>query len=209
MTVRANTPAESAAIRAATPGDAAAIREIYRYYVEHTAVTFDYETPSVEEFRRRIAATQEYYPYYVAEEGGAVLGYAYAGRFHPRAAYGWCAEMTVYLHPDARGRGLGRALYEALEAALEKMGVVNLYACISDPITPDEYLSADSPRFHAHMGYERIGEFHRCGFKFGRWYNMIWMEKLIGEHRADQPPVQPFPSVGRRSSTGLRQEPKK
>ena len=72
------------------------------------------------------------------------------------------------------------------------MGIRNLYACISDPIAEDETLTSASPRFHARMGYEKIGEFHRCGFKFGRWYNMIWMEKLLPGHDGDPAPVEPF-----------------
>ena len=198
---------EKTLIRSATPDDAPVLREIYRYYVEHTAVTFDYETPPADEFRRRIEETLSFYPYLVAEENGVVRGYACAGRFHPRAAYGWCAETTIYLSPEARGRGLGRALYTALEEALAAMGIRNLYACISDPIVEDEYLTAASPRVHARMGYEKIGEFHRCGFKFGRWYNMVWMEKLLPGPEGDPAPVQPFSSVC--GSLGSFQRPKK
>jgi len=200
---------EKTLIRSATPDDAPVLREIYRYYVEHTAVTFDYETPPADEFRRRIEETLSFYPYLVAEENGVVRGYACAGRFHPRAAYGWCAETTIYLSPEARGRGLGRALYTALEEALRAMGVLNLYACISDAPAEDEYLTADSPRFHARMGYAKIGEFHRCGYKFSRWYDMIWMEKHIGEHSAQVRALQPFSSVADRVFFGLRQEPRK
>lgn len=80
---------------------------------------------------------------------------------------------------DARRQGGGRRLYGELEAALGRMGVRNLYACIGYPETEDEYLTADSARFHERMGYVKCGEFHKCGYKFGRWYNMIWMEKII------------------------------
>ncbi len=186
---------DSVLIRNARAEDAGAVREIYRHYVEHTAVTFDYETPSEEEFRRRIAQTQRFYPYLIAEDRGEILGYAYAGRFHPRPAYGWSAELSIYLRPDARRRGLGRRLYQPLEDDLSRMGVRNLYACIAAPVEGDEYLTDDSERFHRHMGYVMIGRFHRCGFKFGRWYDMVWMEKLIGGHRGDPPPVRPFPSL--------------
>ena len=186
---------EQITIRTAAPGDAAALLEIYAWYVERTAVTFEYEVPTAAEFRARIEKTLEKYPYLVAERDGAVLGYAYAGPFHPRAAYGWCAEVSIYLRPDERRRGVGRALYTALETVLRDMGVVNLYACIADPIAEDETLTLDSERFHARMGFEKIGTFHSCGYKFGRWYNMVWMEKLIGPHRADQEAVQPFSGI--------------
>ena len=187
---------DSLVIRPAVPADAGALREIYRWYVEKTAVTFEYETPTAEEFRARMDAVLSFYPFLVAEDAGGIVGYACAGRFHPRAAYGWCAETTIYLRADRRGRGLGRLLYAALEEALSKMGVVNLYACIAEPAAEDEFLTGASARFHERLGYRRIGTFRSCGFKFGRWYDMIWMEKLIGDHRPDPPPVRPFPESG-------------
>ncbi|MBQ5675892.1 MAG: GNAT family N-acetyltransferase, partial [Lachnospiraceae bacterium] len=81
------------------------------------------------------------------------------------------------------GCGYGRKLYEALERALVDQGILNLYACIAYPIVEDEYLTKNSAQFHAHLGYKTVGEFYKCGYKFGRWYNMIWMEKLIGKHK--------------------------
>ena len=196
-------------IRIAAPGDAAAVREIYRPYVEHTAVTYDYETPSEQEFAERIEHTLEFYPWLIAEADGAVAGYAYAGRFHPRAAYDRCAELSIYLAPEARRRGLGRALYSALEEALRLMGILNLYACIASPSEPDEYLTDDSERFHERMGFRKNGVFRSSGYKFGRWYNMIWMEKLIGEHTADEPPIQSFSSVSSEMGLAFFQFPRK
>ena len=166
-------------IRSAATEDADRLLEIYSYYVENTAISFEYETPSLEEFRGRISHTLEKYPYLVAEENGVIQGYAYAGVFKGRAAYDHCCEVTIYLDRDSKGKGYGRALYEALEDALKKQGILNLYACIGDPIVEDEYLTKDSEKFHQHMGYTKVGEFHKCGYKFGRWYNMIWMEKII------------------------------
>ena len=101
-------------IRPACPDDAERFRDIYAYYVDRTAVTFEYEAPSAEAFREKIAATLTRYPYLAAEEDGTVVGYAYAHPFVGRAAYGWSAETTIYLAPDARGRGIGRTLYGAL-----------------------------------------------------------------------------------------------
>ena len=170
-------------IRNATVEDAQPLLEIYAYYVKNTAITFEYEVPSLEEFSNRIAVTLKKYPYLVLEEDGAIRGYAYAGAFVGRAAYGHSCEMTVYLDHHCKGRGYGRALYEALEQALKDRGILNLYACIGDPIVEDEYLTRNSEQFHQHLGYSRVGTFHQCGYKFGRWYNMIWMEKIIGEHR--------------------------
>ena len=82
----------------------------------------------------------------------------------------------------ARRRGYGRSLYGELERILKDKGITNLYACIGDPIEEDEYLTRNSERFHARMGFRKVGTFHKCGYKFNRWYNMIWMEKIIGEH---------------------------
>ena len=169
-------------IRSATKDDAERLLEIYAYYVKNTVISFEYDVPSLEEFRNRIVHTLEKYPYLVVEEDGVVQGYTYAGAFKVRAAYGRCCEVSIYLDRSARGRGYGRMLYEALEQRLKEMGILNLYACIADPIVEDEYLTHNSEQFHQHLGYTKVGECHKCGYKFSRWYNMIWMEKIIGEH---------------------------
>ena len=133
-------------IREATPADAARMLEIYAWYVERTAVSFEYAVPSLETFLGRMARTQAQYPWLAAEEAGRVVGYAYAGPFKGREAYDWSCETTVYLDRDARGRGLGRTLYEALERELKAMGITNLYACIAYAETEDETLSLDRDR---------------------------------------------------------------
>ena len=168
-------------IRSAKESDAERLLEIYSYYVVNTAISFEYETPDLKEFKDRIANTLKKYPYLVLEEDGVIRGYAYAGVFKARAAYDHCCEVTIYLDHDSKGKGYGRALYSALEDALKKIGVINLYACIADPVTEDEYLTKNSECFHRHMGYSKVGDFHKCGYKFGRLYNMIWMEKIIGD----------------------------
>ena len=169
-------------IRVAHIDDAEHIREIYMPYVLNTAISFEYEVPSIEEFKKRIENTMKKYPYLIAEEDNQILGYAYAGEFYGRAAYDWSVETTIYLAPKTRKKGVGRILYEALEQKLKEMGILNLYACIAYPEVEDEYLDKNSAQFHEHLGYVKVGEFHKCGYKFGRWYNMIWMEKIIGEH---------------------------
>ncbi len=185
-------------IRDATAGDAGRILEIYDYYVKNTAITFEYDTPSLDEFRGRMERVMRRYPYLVVLEDGRIEGYAYAGPFVGRAAYDWSCETTIYLAPGARKRGMGRALYEALEQALGDMGILNLYACVAYPERDDAYLTDNSARFHQHLGYARAGEFRKCGYKFGRWYDMFWMEKIIGEHMADQTPVTPYPERKKR-----------
>ncbi len=181
----------SVVVRDANMEDAERILEIYAYYVENTAITFEYNVPALSEFQNRMKNTKSRYPYLVVEKDGVIQGYAYAGPFVGRAAYGWSCEMTVYLDHTAQKCGLGRMIYEALEDRLKKMGILNLYACIGCPAgDEDEYLNRNSADFHAHLGFEEIGEFHKCGYKFGRWYNMIWVEKIIGEHQPEQPPVK-------------------
>ncbi len=180
------------AVRDATLQDAARLLEIYDYYVKNTAITFEYETPSLEDFRGRMERVMARYPYLVVVRDGRIEGYAYAGAFVGRAAYDWSCEVTIYLDPGARKLGLGRTLYQALEKALEGMGILNLYACIGYPRSDDEYLTTNSADFHAHLGFARVGEFHQCGYKFGRWYDMIWMEKAIGPHEEKQPPITPY-----------------
>ncbi|MBO4367573.1 MAG: GNAT family N-acetyltransferase [Clostridia bacterium] len=185
-------------IRRAELSDAERLLEIYGHYVRDTAITFEYETPSIEEFRARMARIMKRYPYLVIEKDGAIEGYAYAGAFKDRAAYDWSCEVTIYLDRRAQKCGRGRKLYEALETALTEMGIQNLYACIAYPETEDEYLTKNSVDFHAHLGYTRAGEYHKCGYKFGRWYDMVWMEKIIGTHEDAQKPIRDYPTLNMR-----------
>ena len=128
-------------VRLATPQDAEELLEIYRYYVEHTAITFEYETPSITEFRQRIKQTLKRYPYLAAVDGhGKIVGYAYASSFKNRAAYDWSVETTIYVDKDVKQQGIGKKLYEALEEILRKQHVINLDACITDPEIEDEYV---------------------------------------------------------------------
>lgn len=172
--------------------DAERLLEIYDYYVKNTAITFEYTTPTIEEFRGRMEKTMQKYPYLVAVKDEKIAGYAYAGAFVGRAAYDWSCETSIYLDKNARRCGIGKTLYAALEKELKKMGILNMYACIGYPDNEDEYLTKNSADFHSHIGFTQVGEFHKCGYKFGRWYNMIWMEKIIGEHKKDQAPVIGF-----------------
>lgn len=169
-------------VRNAAPEDAKRLLEIYAYYVEKTAISFEYDVPTLEEFQNRIKKTLQKYPYLVVEEDGKIQGYTYASAFVGRAAYDWSAELTIYLDKDAKQRGYGRRLYEAMEQRLKEMGILNLYACIGYLDEEDEYLNKNSAQFHEHMGFTLAGRFVKCGHKFGRWYDMIWMEKLIGKH---------------------------
>ena len=128
----------------------------------------------------------------MAQQDGQLVGYAYAGPFRPRPAYDWAVETTIYIRQDQKKTGLGRELYQALENLLSKQHILNLYACIAYPTVEDEYLTRDSVHFHQRLGYRLVGEFYQCGYKFGRWYNMVWMEKHLGNHEANPSPVCRF-----------------
>lgn len=182
-------------LRIAEPEDAEEILAVYTPYVEQTAITFEYEVPTVEEFRGRIAHTLQQYPYLVAEDETGILGYAYAGRFQTRAAYDWAVETSIYIRMDQKRRGLGRILYHALEEGLKEQGILNVNACIACTEQEDEHLTNDSIYFHEHLGYRLVGTFYQCGYKFHHWYDMVWMERMIGEHKEEQPPIRLFPEI--------------
>lgn len=171
-------------IRPVTADDAAELVSIYAPYVLETAVTYEYEVPSVEEFRGRIENTTKNYPYLAAMEDGIILGYAYASSFHPRAAFQWSAEATVYLRKEAHGRGIGRRLYEELEKILKKQNVQTVIALIADP-------NPESVAFHEKLGYRIAGSLTNCAYKLGQWRGMYYMEKFLGDH--DGTPTQFIP----------------
>lgn len=179
-------------IRTVTENDAEQLLEIYAPYVEKTAITFEYEVPSVEEFKSRIKRTLKKYLYFAAESDGKIVGYAYAGEFKERAAYDWAVETYIYIKEDLKGAGIEKKLYSALKKALREQNILNLNACIAYTESDDEYLNGNSHGFHKHLGYRLVGRFTKCGFKFGKWYDMIWMEKHIGEHTGNPKKVKWF-----------------
>ena len=197
--IRKRSPEEGAdtvRIRIASVADGKELLEIYRPYVEKTAITFEYKTPSLEEYQKRMEKILEKYPYLAAERQGQIVGYAYAGPFKERAAYDWSVETTVYVREDQKQLGIGRKLYQALEKVLGEQNILNLNACIGWPReAEDPYLSLDSVRFHERLGYRMVGQFYQCGYKYNRWYDMVWMEKQIGPHLEHQPEVKPFSKV--------------
>ena len=158
-------------IEKVSTADAEELLAIYAPYVEETAISFEYEVPSVDEFRNRIEQISAKYPY--------------AAGFKDRKAYDWSVETTIYIRKDCRQLGLGKALYENLEKLLKEMGILNMNACIASPAAESGHLTDDSYRFHKKMGFTLVGRFHNSGYKFGEWYDMIWMEKMIGEHEKD------------------------
>lgn len=176
------------AIRPATAADGAACAAIYAPYVERSAVTFEYEAPDAAEMSRRIESTTAAYPWLVCERGGAVLGYAYAHRFAQRAAYAWAAELSVYVAGDARGRGLGRALYAELLALLRRMNCRVALALVSTP-------NPASERLHEAMGFERLAAMPGVGWKLGAWRDITYFSLRLAEGAAAPAPFIPYPEL--------------
>lgn len=182
-------------IRTAKLADAPAILAIYAYYVEHTAITYEYDVPSLSDFEDRMRHTLEHYPYLVAVENDKIIGYAYASQYHPRAAYGWNAETTIYLDHTKHGHGTGQRLYTLLEQILSAQGVVNAVALITPPRTPQESTTYPSVHFHEKMGYELSGRIPDSGYKFNQWFDTVTMTKRLNEPVPDMQPIKSFDMV--------------
>ena len=161
-------------VRDATEADAEALAAIYGDAVRHGFGTFEEIPPSPAEMdARRRAIADRGLPYLVAAASGAVLGFAYAGPFRPRAAYRYTLEDSVYVSPDARGRDVGRAVLTAVIAACEARGVRQLLAIIGDSG------NEGSIGLHSALGFERTGVSHSVGFKHGRWVDIVHMQKAL------------------------------
>ena len=166
-------------IRPAVAADVPAMLAVYMPYVVNTPITFEYVPPTEAEFAARFTRVTACYPWLVLEEDGRILGYAYADRAFEKAAYAWCADMTIYLAREAVGQGRGRDLYLALEEELRRRGIVILYALVTSSNLP-------SLRFHMALGYREIGRLPASGWKKGKWHDVTWLEKRLAP--ADQPP---------------------
>ena len=175
-------------IRIAEKADLPAILDIYAPYILTSTATFEYDVPSPEAFAARFDEITTRFPWLVWEEDGEILGYAYASPPYTRAAYAWCAEPSVYLRPEARGRGLGKKLYAALEEILRCQGYQVLYALITEE-------NEGSLRFHERCGYAFRVLFPNCGFKFGRWLGLIWMEKRLKSVEIPSNPPVPWAAL--------------
>ncbi len=182
-------------IRTAKIEDAQTLLDIYRYYVEETAITYEYEVPTLEDFQSRIAHILEGYPYLVAESEGKIIGYAYAGQFHPRKAYGWNVETTIYLDRNCRKQGIGSRLYSLLEEILKAQGIVNALALITPPRTELEQATYGSMRFHEKMDYHLVGRIENSGYKFDQWFDTVYMEKMLNAPTQNMQNIKTFEEV--------------
>jgi phosphinothricin acetyltransferase len=162
-------------VRASSEEDVARCAEIYRHHVLHGTASFELEPPSLEEMKKRRAAVLDLgLPHLVAERGGRVLGYAYAGNWRPRPAYKFSVEDSIYIDHDAMGQGVGRALLPILIDQCTALGKRQMVAVIGD--------SAQTPsiRLHESCGFEMVGTLKSIGFKFGRWLDSVLMQRALG-----------------------------
>ena len=172
----------SFSIRAVDPDDIPTITAIYDEAVRHGTASFEIEPPDNAQMRRRYAALRAGgYPYLVAELAGTIAGYAYAGPYRERPAYRWSIEDSVYVAEQSQGRGLGRALLEALIAEAQQGGFRQMIAVIGDSA------NAASIELHRAAGFRMVGTFDSVGFKFGRWLDTVLMQRPLG-HGASAPP---------------------
>lgn len=181
MTVATAMPALT--IRPATSDDIPAVTRIYAHAVRHGTASFELEPPDESEMARRQRTLLEGgYPYIVAEEGGTIRGYAYAGPFRPRPAYRHSVEDSVYVAPDAHRRGIGRALLDALIARCTEADFRQMIAVIGDST-----LQAASIRLHAAAGFRLIGTLDAVGYKHGRWLDSVYMQRPLGVGASAEP----------------------
>lgn len=166
-------------IRAATAADAPAILSIYAPIVRDTIISFETEVPSVEEIADRIDTTVKTYPYLLAEVNGAVAGYAYASQHRARSAYKWSADVTVYVASQARRGGVARALYGRLLPMLAEREFHAAFAGIALP-------NPASVGLHEAMGFSPVGVYREVGFKFGRWCDVGWWQRLLNDLASDR-----------------------
>lgn len=174
-------------IRLATLADVPEILEIYKPYILHTAITFEYDIPTLSQFEARFLDVTSHCPWLVWEENGAVLGYAYAHPAFERAAYQWAADLAIYLAPEAQGKGIGKGLYQTLTQLLTKQGYRLAYGVVTSA-------NEKSCRFHEALGFVKQAQFPDCGYKFNQWYGTIWYEKRLSEDPPTEPPI-PFPQL--------------
>jgi phosphinothricin acetyltransferase len=175
-----NDPQRPFIIRPIRADDAPEVLEIYKPAVLSTAFTFEVEVPSVEDMRSRIAKVTETYPWIVAEEGGRVVGYAYASQHRERIAYRWCVDVSVYIHPDHHRKGIGKKLYEHLLPILKRQGFYNAYAGITIP-------NDGSVLLHERFGFRHLGTYRHVGFKLGVWHDVGWWSLELNPALGSQP----------------------
>lgn len=175
-------------IRVATTKDGEAILEIYKWYIENTAITFETEVPSVEAFEQRIENTLTRFPWLVCEIDGVVAGYAYASKHRERAAYQWSADLSVYVNEKYHRRHIAKALYMVLEHILKLQGYYTAFAGVTTP-------NPKSEAFHAAYGFDTVGVFENVGYKLGQWRGVKWFKYTLTDYQKEPTAPKAFPEV--------------
>lgn len=173
-----------ASIQVATPNEIPEVLQIYAPYILHTTITFEYEVPNHQAFAQRYHAIANQFPFLVCKINDKVAGYAYAAKAFSRAAYQWDADLSVYVAEDYWHRGIASALYRCLEQLLCLQGYCLLYALVTKE-------NENSLAFHKHMGFVQTATLPKTGFKFGRWHDLVWLQKQINCQSAE--PTVPIP----------------
>jgi len=166
---------EEYVIRQATVDDSPAILDIYAYYIENTAISFETETPTLAAFSKRVADIAKEYPCFVCTINGKIAGYTYAARHRERAAYRYNVDTSIYLRNGMHGHKIGTALYTALLDELARRHYHNAYAAITLP-------NEKSIALHHKFGFSDIGIHHKTGYKFNMWHDVLWPEKALSDH---------------------------
>lgn len=187
-------------LRLAAEQDAEGVCAIYAPVVRDTAISFEWEPPDAAEMARRIRSIGAEYPWIVAEEASGIVGYAYAYPWRARAAYRWVAETAIYVAPDARRRGVARAIYLELLTRMKRLGYRGAIGGIALP-------NPASIALHEALGFQHVADFPRAGFKFGRWHDIgFWRLELEPAPGAPVPPAPPdLPSPAPRLPPQLEQ----
>lgn len=183
-------------IRFIQAADAVDVLKIYKYYIKETAITFECETPSIDEFRNRIREISTDYPYLVCLADGKIVGYAYAHRQMERAAYQWNAELSVYIDKSHHHCGIGKSLYSALIEILKLQNVRNVYGGVASP-------NLNSERLHEYFGFKKLGVYHNTGYKCGAWHDVMWFEKSIGDYDLEPKPFVSINEIDENSITEI------
>lgn len=183
-------------IRLATAVDGAELLSIYAPYIRDTVITLEFDVPALEEYRDRIAAICSLYPYLVWIRDEKIVGYAYAAKFHERPGYAYGASTSVYLHQDAQGGGIGRRLYGCLLDLMQAQGLRIAYAITTLP-------NEKSLALQASFGFSPVGVCRRSGRKHGKWLDVMWQEKFLGDFPDEPLPVIPIGDLPDETRTAL------
>ncbi len=185
--------------RMADVSDAEELVKIYATYVTDTAITFEYDVPSVCEFRNRIEHISAQYPYIVCLYKDKIVGYAYAHRYAERAAFQWDVELSIYLNIDYKNLGIGKLLYNKVIEVVKLQNVQNIYACITSD-------NEKSLKFHKKLGFKFIGIFKDTGYKFSKWYDLIWLGIRTGDKNQKPEPMKMINEVDSKLIEGILEE---